>query len=141
MRARDDRHDRGTVTLWVLGLCVALMFVGGFALDLWRAVAVRRELSAMADAAAIAGASGLDEPALRAGRVQIDPDRARALAADTLDGFARADALDETRVDVDGTRVTVTLRDRVDFTLLGIFLGGQHFDVAAHATAAPEERP
>jgi Flp pilus assembly protein TadG len=138
MRARDDR---GTVTLWVLGLCVALMFLGGLSLDLWRAVAVRRELSSMADAAAIAGASGLDEPALRAGRLQIDHERARALAADALAGFARTDALDETRVDVDGNRVTVTLRDHVIFSLLGIFLGGQHFDVAAHATAAPEERP
>jgi len=40
------RAEHGTVTLWVLGLCIALMFLGGLSLDLWRAVAVRREMSA-----------------------------------------------------------------------------------------------
>jgi hypothetical protein len=38
------------------------------------------------------------------------------------------------------SRVTVVLRDHVNFSLLGIFLGGQHFDVQVRASAAPEER-
>ncbi len=72
---RRQRDERGTVTLWVLGLCICVLFLAGLSLDLWRAVAVRRELSAMADAAATAGANGLDEPALRAGTLRLDPTR------------------------------------------------------------------
>lgn len=133
-------QERGTITLWVLGLCVALMFLGGLSLDLWRAVSDRRRLSDMADSAATAAANGLDEPALRAGTVHLDPARARAIAVDTLGQYPRASELDGAYVQVDGGRVTVALRDHVDFSLLGIFMGGRHFDVAVHASAEPQER-
>ena len=129
------------MTLWVLGLCIALMFLGGLSLDLWGAVAVRREMSAMADAAATAGANGLDEPALRAGVVELDDARARGLTARTLGEYPRTPALDAARIDVAGSRVTVTLRDHVDFSLLGIFMGGDHFDVEVHASAEAHEIP
>src|SRR5437879_5810969 len=98
--ATSRRTERGTVTLWVLGLCIALMFLGGLSLDLWRAVAVRREMSAMADAAATAGANGVDESALRAGVVQVDPERARGLASRTLAEYTRTPSLDAARVDI-----------------------------------------
>jgi len=133
--------ERGTVTLWVLGLCIALMFLGGLSLDLWRAVAARREMSAMADAAATAGANGVDERSLRAGVVQLDEARARALTVRTLGEYPRTPSLDAARIDVTGTRVTVTLRDHVDFSLLGIFMGGDHFDVEVHASAEAHEIP
>jgi hypothetical protein len=136
------RHgDRGTVTLWVLGLCIAVMFLGGLSLDLWRAVAVRREMSAMADAAATAGANGVNEPALRAGVVQLDDARARGLTRQTLGEYPRTPSLDAARIDVAGNRITVTLRDHVDFSLLGIFMGGDHFDVEVHASAEAREIP
>jgi type II secretory pathway component PulM len=134
-------RERGTITLWVLGLCIALMFLGGLSLDLWRAVAARRQLSAMADAAATAGANGVDVDQLRAGTVHVTPERARALASDALERTSGAHTVDAARVDVDGNRVTVTLRDHVDFSLLGIFLGGRHFDIEVHATSEPNERP
>jgi hypothetical protein len=133
-------HERGTITFWVLGLCIALMFLGGLSLDLWRAVGDRRRLSDMADSAATAAANGLDEPALRAGIVHVDPTRARAIALDTLGQYPHASELDAADIQVEGGRVTVTLRDHVDFSLLGIFMGGRHFDVAVHASAEPHER-
>ena len=136
-RATDER---GTVTLWVLGLCVSLLFLGGLGLDLWRAVAERRQLSAMADSAATAAANGVDVGALRAGTLRLDAERARAIARATLDRDPHAAALDAVDVGVDVDRVTVVLRDHVDFSLLGLFLGGRHFDVEVHAAAAPEER-
>src|SRR5438128_12171130 len=40
-KSRVDEH--GTTTLWVLGLCISLLFLGGLSLDLWRAVADRRQ--------------------------------------------------------------------------------------------------
>lgn len=133
--------ESGTITLWVLGLCISLMFLGGLSLDLWRAVADRRQLSSMADSAATAAANGLDLEALRAGTVHLDPARARAIALASLDEDPHSDELDSVEVEVVDNRVTVTLRDHVPFSLLGIFMGGKHFDVEVHASAEPEERP
>jgi Flp pilus assembly protein TadG len=140
MHAARAGGERGTVTLFVLGICVGLLFLGGLSLDLWRAVAVRRELSAMADAAAAAAANGLDEDALRAGIVRLDPPRARAYALQTLLQYPRADSLDAGSIDVGADRATVVLGDHVDFSLLSIFLGGDRFDVAVTAVAEPQER-
>ena len=133
------RDDRGFITLWVLGLTVAVLFLGGLGVDLWRAIAVRREVSAMADAAATAGANGLDESALRGGRLEVDPARARRLVAAELAEYPDADRLDGESVTVDGTQVTVVLRERVRFSLLGIFMPGERFMVQASATAEPRE--
>ena len=136
--SRADEY--GTITLWVLGLCISLLFLGGLSLDLWRAVADRRQLSSMADTAATAAANGIDVEALRAGTLRLDPVRARAIAMASLDEDAHATALDGIDVAIVGNRVTVTLRDHVRFSLLGVFMGGRHFDVQAHASAEPEER-
>ncbi|MGH8979201.1 MAG: pilus assembly protein TadG-related protein [Acidimicrobiia bacterium] len=135
------RSERGTATLWVLGLCVALMFLGGLAVDLWRAIATRRELSAMADAVATASANGVDEQALRQGTVQLDPARARAIANETLARDARVAGLTAIEVEVTGDEVAVALEDEVPFSLLGIFVRGDPFTARATATAHPELRP
>lgn len=134
-------NERGTITLWVLGLCIALMFLGGLSLDLWRAVAERRELSSMADSAATAAANGVDVDALRAGTVRLDPERARAIALASLDEDPHSSVLDGIDIEVVGNRVTVTLRDHVRFSLLGIFMGGGHFEIQAHAAAVATEIP
>jgi Flp pilus assembly protein TadG len=138
---RGRAGERGTITLWVLGLCIALMFLGGLSLDLWRAVAERRQLSSMADSAATAAANGVDVQALRAGTLRLDPVRARAIALASLDEDAHSTLLDGVDVAVVGNRVTVTLRDHVRFSLLGVFMGGRQFDIEVHASAQPEERP
>jgi Flp pilus assembly protein TadG len=138
----QQRDERGTVVLWVLGLCVVLFFLGGIALDLWRGIATRRELSAMADSVATASANGVDESALRAGgTVALDPDRVRAIANETLARDTRARKLDAIEVDVGADQVVVSLRDTVHFSLLGIFVHGDPFTVTATATASPQLRP
>ena len=81
------RRESGTITLWLLGLCLMLFLLGGISLDLWRAFSERRSLAATADAAAVAGASALDEAAYRnSGAVRLVPvdaqRRARASLAD-----------------------------------------------------------
>jgi Flp pilus assembly protein TadG len=135
------KHDqRGSVTLWVLGLCVVLLFLGGLTIDLWRAVATRRELSATADAVATASANGLDEAALRHGTVRIDAGRARAIAAGTLARDPRSARLRDVDVVVGAGEVVVALEDEVPFSLLGIFVRGEPFTVRATATARPELR-
>ena len=135
------RDERGTMTLWVLGLCIMVLFLGGLSLDLWRVIAVRRSVVAMADAGATAGANGLDEGALRSGELRLDPVLARADADDALRAQSGWPAVDAADVEIDGNRVTVTLRAHVDFTLLGIFVHGDPVEVRASASAEPREQP
>jgi hypothetical protein len=132
--------EAGTVTIFVLGLCIAVLFLGGLGVDLWRAVAVRRELSSIADAAATAGANAVVESELRAGRVVLDRARARSLAIDAIRAHRGVANVDDARVDV-GDEVSVTLRDDVPFSLLGIFLAGDEFVVQVRASAEPREVP
>lgn len=138
---RVARDERGTMTLWVLGLCVVVLFLGGLSLDLWRVIAVRRSVVAMADAGATAGADGLDQAALRAGVLRLDPALARADAGDALRAQSGWPSVDAAEIDVDDDRVTVTLRASVDFTLLGIFVHGDPVEVQASASAEPREEP
>ena len=135
------RDQRGTITLWVLGLTVAVLFLSGLGVDLWHAIAARREVSLMADTAATAGANGLDESALRGGRLQLNDHRVRALVAAQLAQYPGSARLVGEDVSTDGARVTVVLRERVRFSLLGIFMPGQEFTVQASATAEPREIP
>ena len=70
--------QRGQVTLLGLGLVVVVVFVGGMALDLARAFSERRALAEMADAAAAAGANGIDVVSYRqSGELSLDPALAR----------------------------------------------------------------
>ena len=140
-RAPRPRDQRGTITLWVLGLTIAVMFLGGLGLDLWRAIAVRREVATMAEAAATAGANGLDENALRGGRIELEDGRVRQLIAAQLAEYPDAAKLDGESITITGARVNVALREQVHFSLLGIFMGGGQFTVQANATAEPRERP
>lgn len=136
----NPRSERGTVTLYVLGLCVAVLFLGGLSVDLWRVVAVRRDLSTMADGAAAAAADGVDEGALRRGEILLDPDRSLLLARDHLEAQSDFGIIDDASVETRGTVVTVTLRSSVSFTLLGVFLADGQFDVSAAASAEPRRR-
>jgi hypothetical protein len=134
MSARDER---GTITLWVLGLCMCVLFLGGLSLDLWRGITLRRELQAIADASAIAGADGLDPQSLRDGGATLEPDLVQRLARENLaaqSGTARIDVAD---VQVAGNQVVVRLRGHVGTSLLGVFLGDQRFEIAVRATAEP----
>jgi Flp pilus assembly protein TadG len=135
------RDEHGMITLWILGLTISIMFLGGIGVDLWRAIAVRREVSMMADAAASAGANGLDESALRGNTLQLDEPRVRQLVAAELAEYPGSGRLIAEEVTVVGAQVNVTLRENVPFSLLGIFMGRGRFVVQASATATPQEIP
>ena len=60
MMRRNRRNEEGFFTIWVLGLCVVIFFIGGIALNLWTSFTDRRELAEIADAASISGASRID---------------------------------------------------------------------------------
>jgi Flp pilus assembly protein TadG len=138
---RRPRGEQGTATIWVLGLCVCVLLLGGLVVDLGRAIEVRAELAAAADAAALAGASGLDERSLREGGAVLDERLARELAAASLASQSAARHVRVASIEVvDGRRVVVTLRARVPLTLASVLLDAEPFVVEVHAVAAPERR-
>jgi len=131
------RSDRGSVTIWMLGLSMLLLLFGGLALDYWRALALQRELAAVADSAAIAAASGIDEEIYRAtGDVVLEPVRARGLAEEAV-VWQGVDLVGLT-VDVEPASVSVTLAGEVELGLLGVFIDqSEPLTVRGSATAAP----
>ncbi len=131
--------DRGSITIWLLGLVLLLFGLGAVVLDLWSVLSARVELDALVDSAAIAAASALDEEALRAGEgIVLVPVGARARAA----GVLAADPPDAFAVSVVGDEVTVTARTSADLRLLPLLLPAEStVTVRAEATAVPELRP
>lgn len=131
-------RDRGSMTIWMLGLSMLLLVFGGLALDYWRALALQRELAAVADSAAIAAASGIDEEHYRAtGEVILEPVRSRGLA-ETAVAWQGVDVLDLV-VDVDTTSVSVIITGEVELSLLGVFVDqSEPLTVRGSATAVPE---
>ncbi|MFP4552980.1 MAG: pilus assembly protein TadG-related protein [Actinomycetota bacterium] len=136
-----SRPDRGSVTIWVLGLSMLLLLFGGLALDYWRALALQRELAAVADSAAIAAASGIDEEHYRnTGEVILQPDRARDLAAAAV-GWQGVHLID-LAVDVETTSVRVTVTGEVELGLLGVFVDqSEPLTVRGDASALPVLEP
>ncbi len=135
-------NERGSITLWTLGLTVMVLFLGGISLDLWRAFEVRQDLAAMADSAANAGASWIDGPTYReTGVLRLDPSAARDAVTANLDSQQDRDRISN-RVPpvVDGAVISVTLEGEVDFTLLNVFLLGAG-PVEVRATGSAEAVP
>ncbi|HEX6947504.1 MAG TPA: pilus assembly protein TadG-related protein [Acidimicrobiia bacterium] len=137
------RTERGSVTMWMLGLSLLLLAFGGLAVDYWRALALQRELAAVADSAAVAGASGIDEGAYRAtGELILDPDRAFALVARSID-FQGVELTDvEVTFGPGNGSVTVSVWGEVEPGLLGLFIQDDDpLEVSASATAFPVRVP
>ncbi|NIA24467.1 MAG: hypothetical protein GWP04_02740 [Gammaproteobacteria bacterium] len=131
-------RDRGSITIWVLGLVIMVMALGGLSLDLWRGLVVRKAVAAVADAAAVAGASGIDETAWRNGVLRLDASKARALADRVIAAESNAASL-RWRVQVVSDEITVTVERDVDLTLLKIMApGDEPLLVRVHATAHPQ---
>lgn len=136
--SRAAREETGTIVLWLLGVCMLLFALGGISLDLWRGFSARRSLAATADAAALAGASAVDENAYRSdGVVWLDPPRAEARARDHIVRQLDRAALRGVEVRADRDAVTVVVRGSIDFTLLGVLDPGGDLPVRVTATATP----
>ena len=135
-------NERGSITFWVLGLAIAVLFLGGLSVDLWRVMSERRELAAVADSAAAAGASALDVDHWRtAGEVRLLDDGAADLAGRVIAQHGVATELSEpVGVSVSGDSVQITLTREVDLTLLRILMLGDDplvVRVISTARAAP----
>lgn len=137
------REERGSTTLWVLGLSLLLLLFGGIALDFWRGLAVQRELAAVADSAALAAASGIDELRYRAsGELILDPQRAEDLARRLIEFQDVGLTAVRVSVDDDGSAVQVTVEGSLRLGLLGVFVSDDApLTVRATARAGPRLVP
>jgi hypothetical protein len=137
------KGERGSVTIWVLGLSLVIMGFGGVALDFWRALAAQRELAAIADAASVAAASGIDEAHYRAtGEVILESTRARTLGALSIE--SQDEDLDSSEIHVagDGARVDVIVSDSIEAGFIGFFTGEDgRLLIRATASAVPRLVP
>ncbi len=133
------RSQRGQASVLLIGiLLIGLMFVG-LAVDGARMFTARRDLQNVADSAALAGASSLDEGVYRAseGRdVRLDPAAARQAVNDVL---TRSSLPPSVSVDVavSADRVEVRVARPVRPLFLGLIGLGPE-TIGAHATAAPQ---
>jgi len=109
------RDDRGTITVFVVIVTMALLLTAGLVLDGGRLLAARREAADIAGNAARAGAQAVDEHELRSGRTVIDPVAAVDAVAVYL---ASTPAMGNTRVA--GDTVSVDVRMPVRMLLLGL---------------------
>ncbi|SRR6266498_5251625 len=140
-----EAEERGSITVWLLGLAVLVLFVGGLSLDLWRAFGARQLLANAADAAAIAGATGIDTARFRdTGQLILDPSMAVQRAGDSL---AHQESLPLTappgvEVTPDPPQVVVVLTGQVRLTLLRVLLPNQPpLTIRVRAASVPREIP
>lgn len=132
-------RQAGQASVVLIGALVVGLAFAGLAVDGARLFTARRDLQSIADSAALAGASAIDEGHFRAtagSEVRLDASSARAAA----DRVLQASGLPpETQIDVivEPDRVTVHLRRPVEMTFLRI-TGMRAQDIGASATASPQ---
>lgn len=138
---KRSRTERGSITIWLLGLGISLLVLGGLGLDLWSAVIVHARLSGLAEAVATAAASGISEDHWRrTGQIRIDPERAvllgRSLASQHPDAAVLAGP-PEIAVDDDHESVTVLVSGSTRLTLLRLVSDSDRIEVVVSATSRP----
>jgi uncharacterized membrane protein len=130
--------ERGQASALLVGVLLIGLLVAGLVVDGARMFTARRDLQNLADSAALAGASAIDESIYRSTggmSVRLDPVAARAAVSEVLRA-SEVPASVGVDVQVVDDRVSVRLARDVHPLFLG--LAGMHAQrIGAHATAAP----
>jgi Flp pilus assembly protein TadG len=139
---RRASGDHGSVAIWMFLMLFFLLAFAGLAIDFWRIWDTRRELHGMADAAAVAGATSVNEGVYRfTNNVVLEAGNARDLANATLDAQTDAPTLTNRVVATSPIpfpgRVYVRLETEVDLGLMRIFATSSSVSVEAESTAFP----
>ena len=134
-----SREERGQASVLLIGvLMIGLMFVG-LAVDGARMFTSRRDLQNVADSAALAGASSLDEVQYRSSaglEARLDPVAARRAVDDVL-ASSSLPASVRVEVAVSNDRVNVRIARPVRPLFLGLVGIGPE-QIGAHASASPQ---
>lgn len=133
--ATGPESERGSVSIFVIGLVVVLMAVAGLVVDGGRAVNARERITDDAEQSARAGANQVSDAGLRSGAsVVLDHDLAAGAAADYL--VARGYARGRIVASADATSISVSVTDTVPTALLSlVFI--QSFEIEGTAVAHP----
>ena len=129
-------RESGQATVLLFGALLLCIGFAGLAVDGGRLMSARVELRGVADAAALAGASSINEDKFRNSEgadIQLDPDAARSAAAEVL-GSANLPQSTHADVEVNGRDVTVRISRSVDFMFLRV-TGYRAETIGATATA------
>ena len=130
------RSERGSASIFVLGMSVVLMVCAGLVVDGGLAINARMQVADDAEQASRVGADSIDLAILRSGGgIVIDPGLAAQRSAEYLNG--RGYAPGQYSLDIVGETVSVTVRDTTDTMILGL-VGIDAYDVEAAASATPE---
>lgn len=137
------RDEHGFATTWIIGLVIIVLFVGMVFFQIGHVLVERQKLVAAADAAAVAGATSIDEDALindSAATVHLSADAADRCIAYLQHSEANeaSSILDmgasDCHVEGDGITMTATATGTVSlpiFALLGV--GSKTLSVTSHA--------
>jgi hypothetical protein len=136
------KDERGAATIWFLGLALAVMMLGALSAELWRLIGERNELSAMADAAAVAAAGAIDLDHYRStGEVKLAATEAEQRALLVIAGHSGGTDLAApplVEVSPDGLSVRTWVARTVPAGLIRLLsLGEEEFLVEAQAVAYP----
>ncbi len=140
---RRRREEEGFAEiLWVLGLALMVLVLGGLSTDLWHPMTRARALDAAADSAAAAGANGIDLNIYRQtnGKTVLDPNLATQLALDNLAHQSGLPGPLNPQITVTLDSITVVLHGHVDLTLLRVF-DPRGIDLTSTGTAAARAGP
>jgi hypothetical protein len=125
----DLRRGEGGFSAPIMVLLMAMMvlFIGGISIDLWRIIADHREVSGLADGAAIAGATAVDIAAYEADPTLdpiLDPAAATQRVCDYMADHEGVTACPSATLTVefasDLSALTVSFQREVDLTFLRI---------------------
>lgn len=129
------RRDRGTATVFVLGLSLVLFGVAGLAIDGGKVINEKDRAHDVAEQAARAGANQIALGPLRSQGIVVLDQGAAAQAAAGFVGSTSSYQLDG-GPRVTATTVTVNVRKVITTNLLGI-VGIDNITITASATASP----
>jgi Flp pilus assembly protein TadG len=129
------RDDRGTATVFVVGLALILLALAGLVVDGGLAINARERVADDVEQASRAGAERVDVLTLRqSGVVRLDPAAARLAAEQFL--ASRGYAVGDVTVTTDAAVVHTRARRQVSTALLSlVFINS--FTVTAQARARP----
>lgn len=129
--------ERGSVTLWMVGLVMVVLVVGGIAIDLWRGLIAYQHLSSLVDSVAVAAGSGIDESVWRLeGRLVLDPERVQSRVSEAITAQTGLPVAYDVDIPADRSEATVRAWTSVDLTLLRLVSAGP-LEVSARATVTP----
>jgi Flp pilus assembly protein TadG len=140
MRLQRRRREKGSATVFVLGMSIVLFICAGLVVDGGLAINARMRVADDAEQASRVGADSINLDVLRAGGgVEIDPDLAQQRASNYLQD--RGYGVGQYAIEVDGGTVSVEVRDISETKILRAFGIIDQYDVQAGAVSVPETGP